>query len=277
MSPRPILEIKDLRVSFLDPHNASQTIEAVKDANLALEEGAFTSIVGESGSGKSVTSLSITRLTKPHQISGEILWRGGHHEKNLLALNEKELLGIRGKEIAYVFQDPGSSLNPVLRVGPQIAETYRAHFDVDANQAQNRALELIAAVQMRDANRVYQSYPHELSGGMRQRAMIAMALIAEPKLLIADEPTTALDSEVEKEILRLLVKIKEERKLTILFITHDMGHASAFSDRIYVMGKGEIAEKLERSAQGFLPKSEDAKKLFSASFWNVPAKSLLEI
>ena len=274
---RPLLEIENLSVSFLDPHRPLQKIEAVKKVNIALSEGTFNSIVGESGSGKTVTSLAVTRLLKAHAVSGKILWRTEGKEEDLLSLNEKEFLNIRGKEISYVFQDPASSLNPVLRVGTQIAEAYRAHFDADDRQAKKRALEFFSAVQLKDVERVYQSYPHELSGGMRQRVMIAMALITSPRLLIADEPTTALDSEVEKEILNLLLKIKEERKITILFITHDMAHAASFSDVIYVVKSGTVTERLERTPQGFVAAGDYAKKLFSASFWNAPPKTILEI
>ena len=255
----PILEIQNLNVSFLDPQHPGQKIEAVKGVSLAIEEGSFTSVVGESGSGKSVTSLSITRLAKPHEEAGKILWRG----QNLLSLDEKELLQVRGKEISYVFQDPASSLNPVLRVGAQIGEAYRAHFKVSAAEAKKHTLELLLAVQLKDAERVYKSYPHELSGGMRQRSMIAMALITDPKLLIADEPTTALDADVETEILKLLLKIKEDRKLTIFFITHDMAHAVSYSDVIYVMKSGMVVEKISRQAGIFSPKNEYTKKLFS--------------
>ena len=227
----PILEIQQLNIVFLDPHKVNQKIEAIKDLNLSLEEGSFTSIVGESGSGKSVTSLSITRLIKPYSLSGRVLWRSGSIQKDLLRLDENELTKIRGKEISYVFQDPASCFNPVLRVGRQISEAYIAHCGANPSKAKAATLEFLSAVQMKDAERVYRSYPHELSGGMRQRAMIAMALIASPGLLIADEPTSALDSGIENEILELLLKIKKERKFTVLFITHDMALASNFSDR----------------------------------------------
>ncbi len=271
----PILEVLNLRVSFQDPVNPSQKIEAVRGISFEAAEGSFTAIVGESGSGKSVTSLALTRLTQTKDVTGQVFWRGSRTKKDLLTLNDSELLDVRGKEIAYVFQDPASSLNPVLRVGPQIAEAYRAHFDVSRDHSKNRALEYLEAVQMKDALRVYQSYPHELSGGMRQRAAIAMALIAEPRLLIADEPTTALDANVETEILNLLLKIKRERKLTILFITHNMAHACSYSDVIYVMNQGKMTERLTPSADGFHPRTDYAKKLFAASFWNVPPKSIL--
>ena len=273
----PILDIFNLKLSFIDPSDPSKSIEALKGVTLTAGSGQFTSIVGESGSGKSVTSLAITGLVKPQRISGKILWRGGISERDLLSLGEKEFLGIRGKEIAYVFQDPASSLNPVLRVGPQIAEAYKAHFKTDGAAAESRAMEALAAVQLKDAQRVYRSYPHELSGGMRQRAMIAMALISAPKLLVADEPTTALDADVETEILKLLVKIKEERKLSILFITHDMGHASLYSDVIYAMKSGCVEERLERKNGVFVPQTPEAKRLFFASFWNVPPKSFLQV
>ncbi len=267
-----VLEIINLKASFKDAHAPGKTIEAVKGVSLAIEEGRFTSIVGESGSGKSVTTLSLTRLVPSARLSGKVLWRG----RDLLACGERELLDIRGREIAYVFQDPSSSLNPVLRVGSQIAEAYRAHAGAEPHAAKKRALDLLRAAQM-DAPRVYQSYPHELSGGMRQRAMIAMALIADPRLLIADEPTTALDADAEAEILDLLVKIQKERKFTVLFITHDMSHAARYSDRIHVMKAGLLEETLENQSGRFVPQGGYAKKLFAAGFWDVPPKTILEI
>ena len=273
MGGKALVEIENLKVSFLDPRHPSKKIEAVKGVSLALGEGSFTSLVGESGSGKTVTGLSLARLARPDEESGKIIWRGA----DIFRLSERELLDVRGKEISYVFQDPASSFNPVLRVGAQVAEAYRAHFRADARAAAGRALEFLSAVGLKDVRRVYRSYPHQLSGGMRQRAMIAMALISEPKLLVADEPTTALDADVGSEILNLTLKIKNERRLTVLFITHDMAHASLFSDVIYVMKDGTVAERLEKGGGGFSPQGDYTKRLFSASFWNVPVKSILEI
>ncbi len=275
MTGRPLLRIEKLRVSFADPEDPRKKIEAVKGIDLSLAANSFTSVVGESGSGKTVTALSVTRLVRAQDISGRIFWDEGSGERDLLAAGEKELLALRGRQIAYVFQDPASSLNPVLRVGPQVAEAYRTHFPSTDAQAKARVLEMFAAVKLADAERVYRSYPHELSGGMRQRTMIAMALIGEPKLLIADEPTTALDADVEAEILELLRKIKEERGLTVFFITHDMAHAAAHSDVIYVMKNGAVVERLARTDRGFSPKEDYTKKLFSLAVWDAAPKSYL--
>jgi ABC-type dipeptide/oligopeptide/nickel transport system ATPase component len=234
---------------------------AVNGLNLEADKGAFTSIVGESGSGKSVTALALCRLLPPAaRVEGEVLFKG----QNLLHLSEGDLLRVRGKEIAYVFQDPSASFDPVLRVGAQIVEARRAHFRETESAASAKALEFLRAARVADAGRIFAAYPHELSGGLKQRAMIAMALSMEPQLLVADEPTTALDVTTQAEILALLKSLQRERGLSLLFITHDLALAARFSDRIYVMEKGSAVERMEKKDGRFAPASAYARRLFSA-------------
>lgn len=274
-----ILEIKNLSVSFLNPSEVSgPLVRAVREASIHLEEGSFTSLVGESGSGKSVTALSICRLTSPHEISGEIYFYSRKGPQNLLGLSAPGLLDVRGCQIAYVFQDPASSLNPVMRVGEQIKEAYETHFKITGAAARKKTLEVLEAVRIKDAGRVYHSFPHQLSGGMKQRAMIAMALISEPRLLIADEPTTALDVSTEAEIMDLLLDLQRRRSVTVLFITHNLSLAASASQFIYVMEKGRVVEGMKKETDGFHPRELYTKKLFSAQLGeHIKPKSLIEI
>ena len=274
-----ILEIKILSVEFLNTGTQiHETFRAVDKVNLVVREGVITSLVGESGSGKSVTALSICGLLKPYRRDGEIYFYPREGPRiNLLSASEKEILNIRGKEISYIFQDPASSLNPVMRVGDQVREAYLAHFESSSGMGEKRAKEMLEAAKIKDVNRVYHSFPHELSGGMKQRAMIAMALISGPRLLIADEPTTALDVMTEAEIMELLGTIQKERRLAVLFITHNLSLAAAFSKSIYVMEKGRVAEHLERGESGFSPAQAYTKKLFSAHFHHTTPKSLIGV
>lgn len=261
MTPNNILlDIKNLTVVFPDQN------PAVNGLSLEIKQGSFVSIVGESGSGKTVTALSVCRLVSGAQTSGEIIYRPGTAEAvNLLALPEEDLLKIRGAGISYVFQDPGSSLNPVLKVGKQIIESFCAHQRGNTSEAQVKALELMRSVGIPDAERIYASFPHELSGGLRQRAMIAAALMTDPKLLIADEPTTALDSVTQRGILKLLSDVQKERGLTVLFITHDLSLAKKNSDTIYVMENGK------RATEAY------AQKLFKAQLEQATPKHRIEI
>ena len=263
-----ILEIKDLTVRFSSPRGEVLAAERV---NLCVARGSFTALVGESGSGKTVTALSICRLVKPSIVSGEIFHADS---KNLLLLNENELRKVRGREISYIFQDPASSLNPVMTVGEQVAEAFRAHFRSTPRQAQKKVLEFFDKVKLKDPSRVYDSFPHELSGGMKQRVMIAMALISGPSVLVADEPTTALDPETESGILELLEALRRERGLAVLFITQNLPLAARFADAIYVMRRGRVVERLEK---GTAPREEYTQKLFSASLVGVPRKSFIKI
>lgn len=247
-----ILELKEVSIAF------QSGFPVVKNIDLSVMPGSFTALVGESGSGKTVTAMSVCRLLPQIHFHGSVRWMGN---ADLAQMSEKELLNIRGKEIAYVFQDPSSALNPLLRTGDQIAEARAAHFPSE-KALKTKVFEYLEFVSLKDPQRIWASYPHELSGGMKQRVVIAMALIMEPKLLIADEPTTALDVSVQAGIIALLKKTQKEKNLSILFITHDLDLAAAYSDTIYVMEKGNLIEKMEPEGGYFSPKEKYTKKLF---------------
>jgi peptide/nickel transport system ATP-binding protein/oligopeptide transport system ATP-binding protein len=234
----PILQVENLKVSFATDEG---TVHAVDGVSLALHEGEVLSVVGESGSGKSVTALTLLGLTRePNaQISGSVRYRG----TELTTASDDELRGIRGEGIAMVFQDPQSSFNPVHKVGNQIVEAIRAHRDVSKKEARKRAIEAMDSVGIPSAASRFDSYPFEYSGGMRQRAMIAMALALEPAILIADEPTTALDVTIQAQILRLLDDLNRERGLSVLLITHDLGVVAEAADRVLVMYAGQVVEE----------------------------------
>jgi oligopeptide/dipeptide ABC transporter ATP-binding protein len=232
-----------LRITNLSTHfeTASGIVKAVDQVNLRMLKGRTLALVGESGSGKSVTALSILRLVPPpgRIVSGEIVLNG----RNLLDLTEEEVRPLRGREIAMIFQDPMTSLNPVYTVGDQIAEAIVLHQRVRRKQAWTRAVEMMSRVRIPDAGRRASDYPHQLSGGMRQRVMIAMALSCNPKLLIADEPTTALDVTIQAEILELLKTLKEEMDLSVLLISHDLGVVAETAEDVAVMYAGQIVEQ----------------------------------
>ena len=233
-----ILEIKNLSTHF--PTRAG-VVRAVDDVSFAIPRGSTLALVGESGSGKSVTSLSVMRLVQPpgRIVSGEIRF----DNQNLLALDDDQMRRLRGREIAMIFQDPMTSLNPVYTVGDQIAEAVQLHERLPRKQAWARAVEMMRRVRIPDAERRAADYPFQLSGGMRQRVMIAMALACNPRLLIADEPTTALDVTIQAEILELLRALKDEFELSMLLITHDLGVVAETADRIAVMYAGRIVEE----------------------------------
>ena len=233
-----LLEVKDLKVSFFTDLGETQ---AVKGAGFAIGEGDFFGIVGESGSGKSVTTKSILRLGPSNCkiMGGEILFRG----EDILKKNEAALREIRGGEIAMIFQDSLSALNPVYTVGNKMVELIRRHTNMNKKEAKARVLELLTAVGITDPEKAMNSYPHELSGGMRQRVMIAMALINHPKLLIADEPTTALDVTIQAQILALLNTLKEETGTAVLMITHDLGVVAEVAQQVAVMYAGQVVEQ----------------------------------
>ncbi|MDU6030900.1 MAG: ABC transporter ATP-binding protein [Peptoniphilus harei] len=234
-----LLEIKDLEVFF---KSSQGIVKAVNKANINTRDGKTTAIVGESGSGKSVTSLAIMGLldkSSIEKISGEINFEG----KNLLKSTPEELRRIRGNEISMIFQEPMTSLNPALKVGYQMSEVFRTHFKMDKKTAKEKSIEMIKKVEIPRPAEVYNSYPHELSGGMRQRIMIAMALSSSPKLLIADEPTTALDVTIQKEVLELMKKLKEDMNTSIIFISHDLGVVSDIADYVNVMYAGKLVER----------------------------------
>jgi peptide/nickel transport system ATP-binding protein len=233
----PLLRVEDLRVEF---HTEDGVVHAVDGITYEVARGRTLGIVGESGSGKTVSALTALGLTRPlgAHVSGRVLFEG----KDLVALSDREMRVIRGNEIAMVFQDPLSSLHPLFRVGDQVIEAIRAHRDVSKSAARERAIELFDMVGIPDAERRVYDYPHEFSGGMRQRAMIAMALSNEPKLLIADEPTTALDVTVQAQILALLERLQRELGMAIVIITHDLGVVAELADDVAVMYAGRIVE-----------------------------------
>jgi oligopeptide/dipeptide ABC transporter ATP-binding protein len=233
-----LLTIDNLTVQF---RGDSGWITAVDDVSLNLREGETLGIVGESGSGKSVTALSILRLhtaaTTRHP-TGRITYTG----KDMLALTPRQLRDVRGREIAMIFQDPMSSLNPVLTIADQISETLRLHQDLDAAASRQRAIELLELVRIPDARRRVDEYPHRLSGGMRQRVMIAIAIACRPRLLIADEPTTALDVTIQAQILDLLRELQSSLGMSVILISHDMGVIAEFAQRVVVMYAGRVVE-----------------------------------
>jgi peptide/nickel transport system ATP-binding protein len=233
----PLLRVENLHVEF---PTEDGVVKAVDGISYEVGRGRTLGIVGESGSGKTVGAMTILGLTRAQgaKITGRILFEG----RDLLGLPDPELQKIRGNEIAMIFQDPSSSLHPLYRVGAQIVEAVRAHQDVPKAQARERTIELLGLVGIPDPGRRVDDYPHEFSGGMRQRAMIAMALANEPKLLIADEPTTALDVTVQAQILELLERLRVQLGMAIVIVTHDMGVVAEMADEIAVMYAGRIIE-----------------------------------
>ncbi|MDQ3010148.1 MAG: ABC transporter ATP-binding protein [Acidobacteriota bacterium] len=233
-----LLEVRNLKTYFATRRGE---VRSVDDVSFSIEQGETLSLVGESGCGKSVTALSIMRLVAPpgRVTGGEVLFEG----RSLLTLSEKEMRAIRGDDIAMIFQDPMTSLNPVYTVGEQIAEAIRLHRKVSKREAWNQAIEGMRDVAIPAPEIRAKTYPHEMSGGMRQRVMIAMALACDPKLLIADEPTTALDVTIQAQILDLLTDLRQKRNLALLLITHDLGVVAETSDRVAVMYAGKIVEE----------------------------------
>jgi oligopeptide/dipeptide ABC transporter ATP-binding protein len=234
---KPILTVSDLQVSFATEDGV---VRAVDGVSFEVAPGEVVAIVGESGSGKSVTAQTLIGLTRaPNtRIAGSVNFDG----RELTTLSDHELRGVRGEHIAMVFQDPMTSLNPVYRIGDQIAEMIRAHRDVSKSEALSNAVDLLRSVGIPTPERRVRDYPHEFSGGMRQRVMIAMALALEPEVLIADEPTTALDVTIQAQILRLLDTLNRDRNLSVVLITHDLGVVAELADRVVVMYAGQIVE-----------------------------------
>ena len=238
MENKTLLEIKNLKTYF---HVGKSIVKAVDGVSFNLNKGETTAIVGESGSGKSITSLSIMQLLPTNVIdenNGIINFDG----KNLLTLSEKEMRKIRGNRISMIFQEPMTSLNPVYNLSYQISEAIILHQNKNKSQARKLAIEMLDLVGIPEPNKRIDSYPHELSGGMRQRAMIAMALCCKPEILIADEPTTALDVTIQAQILELMKSLQKKLNMSILFITHDLGVVSEVADRVMVMYLGHIVE-----------------------------------
>jgi len=236
----PLLEVENLQVHF---ETDDGLVKAVDGISYSVERGQTFGIVGESGSGKSVSSLTVMGLTRSRnaRISGSVRFDG----KDLLGASEEDMRQVRGNDIAMIFQDPLSSLHPFYKVGKQIAEAVRSHRDVSKAQAWDRAVEMLGLVGIPEPRRRADSYPHEFSGGMRQRAMIAMALANDPKLLIADEPTTALDVTVQAQILELIEHLQDEFDTAVVVITHDLGVVAEMADDIAVMYAGRIVEKAD--------------------------------
>jgi oligopeptide transport system ATP-binding protein len=235
----PLLEVSGLSVHFA---SQGQTVRAVDDVSFTLGRGETLGIVGESGSGKSVTALSLMRLvpTPPGRIAGgRIIFDG----QDVLAMTPPELRDLRGREIAMIFQDPMTSLNPVLTIGRQITEVLEEHLGLAPQAARKRAIELLAMVGIPAAEQRLDEYPHRFSGGMRQRVMIAMAMACNPRLLIADEPTTALDVTIQAQILELIRRLQRESGMAVIIITHDLGVVAGLADRVAVMYGGRIVEQ----------------------------------
>ncbi len=235
---QPLLEVRDLKTYFFTDRGAAKAVDGV---SLTIPSGSTLGLVGESGCGKSVTALSILRLiaSPPGRVvGGEILLHG----RNLLALSDEEIRQVRGNEISMIFQEPMTSLNPVFTLGDQVMEALLVHHKVSQAEARERAVDMLRRVKIPYAETILDQYPHQISGGMRQRVMIAMALVCRPKLLIADEPTTALDVTIQAQILELLRELQQEFGMSILMITHDLGIVSDLADAVAVMYAGRVVE-----------------------------------
>jgi oligopeptide/dipeptide ABC transporter ATP-binding protein len=243
----PLLEVRYLNISFpasnADAREKPLGVHAVRDLGFSITAGEVLGLVGESGSGKSLTSLAIMRLLPPNAlVSGEILFHENGAARNLPALEGDSMRQLRGSRIAMIFQEPMTALNPVMRVGDQIAEALLAHQPISRREARERAVEAMNDVAIPDPAGRARDYPHQLSGGMRQRVMIAMAIVNRPQLLIADEPTTALDVTIQAQILDLLAELRQKFKLAMLFISHDFAVVSQVADRVAVMYAGTLVE-----------------------------------
>lgn len=245
LEPSPLLDVRDLRTHFFTDRGM---VKAVDGVSFQVYPGETLGIVGESGCGKSITALSIMRLVqRPGRIvGGQVLWKG----RDLLAVTEREMMSIRGGEISMIFQDPLTALNPVIRIGEQIAETIRLHVGprerLSRNEVWDRVAEMLERVGIYPTLQRLRSYPHQFSGGMRQRVMIAIALASGPELVLADEPTTALDVTLQAQVLDLMAHIKEEMGASIVLVTHDFGVVSEFCDRVMVMYAGKVVESARR-------------------------------
>lgn len=233
----PLLEVKGLKLDF---QLENSIVHAVEGVDLQVMRNETVVLAGESGSGKTITTLALTGILPAHAriVSGQVLLEG----RDILGLDEKQLSSIRGGAIAYIFQEPASFLNPVFTVGEQIVEAVMWHQKLCRQEAEEQGRKLLRQVRIAEADRVFSSFPHQLSGGMNQRAFIAMSLACKPSLLIADEPTTSLDVTIEAEILKLLSELKEKIGFSLLFITHNLAIARKISQRIYVMYRGRIVE-----------------------------------
>ncbi|MDE7320156.1 MAG: ABC transporter ATP-binding protein [Lachnospiraceae bacterium] len=258
--PEVLLEIRDLCVEF---QTVEGTVHAVNHLNYTLHKGEKLGIVGESGSGKSVSSLGMLQLipNPPGRITnGEILYKG----QDLVKASEKEMQKIRGNEISMIFQEPMTSLNPIIKCGKQIAESLRLHWGMKKKEAMEEAIHMMQAVGIADSELRAHEYPHQMSGGMRQRVMIAMALACQPKILIADEPTTALDVTIQAQILDLIRKLNKKMGTSVIFITHDLGVVSELCDTVIVMYTGHIVEQAPAAELFAEPKHPYTRGLLDA-------------
>lgn len=263
-----LLEIKDEKLSFFTPAGEAKALNGV---SFSMNEGEVLGIVGESGSGKSVTAYSIMGLTAyPGKLIGGTIYFNGHQIEKM---SEKEMRKIRGNEVSIIFQDPMTSLNPVYTIGNQITEVIRLHTGKSKKEAYDRAKELLELVGINEPTKRLKQYPHELSGGMRQRVMIAIALACEPKLLIADEPTTALDVTIQAQILELMQELRQKLGMSIIMITHDLGVVASMCERIAVMYAGHIVEYGTADEIFYEPKHEYTKGLINS----IPKLSAQEI
>lgn len=263
-----LLEIKDEKLSFFTP---AGEVKALNGVSFSMNEGEVLGIVGESGSGKSVTAYSIMGLTAyPGKLIGGTIYFNGH---KIEKMSEKEMRKIRGNEVSIIFQDPMTSLNPVYTIGNQITEVIRLHTGKSKKEAYDRAKELLELVGINEPTKRLKQYPHELSGGMRQRVMIAIALACEPKLLIADEPTTALDVTIQAQILELMQELRQKLGMSIIMITHDLGVVASMCERIAVMYAGHIVEYGTADEIFYEPKHEYTKGLINS----IPKLSAQEI
>ncbi|BBU29262.1 ABC transporter ATP-binding protein [Burkholderia sp. THE68] len=260
-----VIDVRDLSVAF---RSLARTVEAVRSISFTVDRGETLAIVGESGSGKSVTSLALMRLVEHgggRIVSGSIAFRRRNGQVlDLAKASSATMRGVRGADIAMIFQEPMTSLNPVFTVGDQIAEAIALHQNKSASEARAEALRLLDLVRIPEARRVFARYPHQLSGGMRQRVMIAMALSCKPALLIADEPTTALDVTIQAQILQLVRGLQNEMNMGVIFITHDMGVVAEVADRVLVMYRGEKVEEAQSDALFHAPKHPYTKALLAA-------------
>lgn len=254
-----LLEVKNLSIEFYD-HKLPERV--VKDFDLILQSGDRIGIVGESGSGKSMSALAIAGLLNRHDMEkkGEILFDG----KDLLTLKRGQLRQYQGKDISIIFQEPMTSLNPVKKIGWQVEESLRIHTKLSKEERKKKAIDILKEVELPDAETVYHKYPHELSGGMRQRVMIAAAMICEPKILIADEPTTALDVTTQVQIIELMKQLNEKKGTAILFISHDLSLVETLCNQVIVMKDGEIVESGSTQDIFEHPKCQYTKDLLAA-------------